>query len=121
MPTIRPSLLCVMLAMGALSGVPAMAATVPIPILGFGKNLSAADQQLLSQAVRQALEAGKAGASADWSDDSTGHAGRATVLRVYQKGDAPCGAVEHVFTKGDGDRYELPFCRQPDGSWKIAF
>ena len=114
------SLPVVALGLAALHGAP-VAARSPNRMIGFGENLSPADRQMLLQAVKQALDEGKAGASADWSDDNTGQAGRATVLRVYQKNDAPCGAVEHVFTKGGGDRYELPFCRQPDGTWKISF
>ncbi|MGN6150043.1 MAG: hypothetical protein ACTHPD_16025 [Rhizomicrobium sp.] len=100
---------------------PAIAADAPNRMLGFGANLKPDERALLMQAVQQALNQVKAGASADWSDDKTGRAGRATVLRVYEKSGAPCGAVEHVFTKGGGDRYELPFCRQPDGTWKISF
>jgi len=106
---------------GVLFAAPVNAGNINSSMKIFGQNLSSADQTLLMRAVKQALDTGKAGASADWSDDGAGLAGRATVLRVYQKGDAPCGAVEHVFTKGGGDRYELPFCRQSDGTWKIAF
>lgn len=110
-----------LLAVSALSAVPVEAGNINSSMKVFGQNLSSADQQMLMHAVYQALDAGKAGASSNWSDDKTGHAGRATVQRVYQKGDMPCGTVEHVFTKGGGDRYELPFCRQPDGTWKIEF
>jgi surface antigen len=109
------------LALGVLAGAVAGAGTVQIPVLRLGQNLTAADQKLLTQAMRQAVGEGKAGATADWSDDSTGHAGRVTVLRVYEQGGMPCSSVEHVFTRGGGDRYVIPFCRQPDGAWKIAF
>ena len=107
--------------LAVLTASPAVAGTIQIPMMGFAQNLSKTDQELLRGAVREALNKDEAGQSAEWSDTATGMAGRATVLRVYEQGSAPCRSVEHVFTRGSGDRYVLPFCRQSDGSWKIEF
>ena len=60
-------------------------------------------------------------ATADWAGKQSGRAGRATLLRVFERGGMPCGEVEHVFTAGGGNRYVLPFCRTGDGTWKVAF
>lgn len=90
----------------------------------FGRDvykLDEADWELLKQSVRQVLEAQKQGAAATWAGKQSGRAGRATLLRVFERGGMPCGEVEHVFTAGGGNRYVLPFCRTGDGSWKVAF
>jgi surface antigen len=90
----------------------------------FGRDsyrLSEADWELLKQSVRQVLEAQKQGATADWAAKQSGRAGRATLLRVFERNGMPCGEIEHVFTVGGGNRYVLPFCRTGDGTWKVAF
>jgi len=66
-------------------------------------------------------EAQKQGATADWAAKQSGRAGRATLLRVFERNGMPCGEIEHVFTVGGGNRYVLPFCRTGDGTWKVAF
>src|SRR5258705_6495135 len=86
-----------------------------------GYRLSEADWELLKQSVRQVLEAQKQGAVATWAGKQSGRAGRATLLRVFERDSMPCGEVEHVFTAGGGNRYVLPFCRGGDGTWKVAF
>jgi surface antigen len=84
-------------------------------------HLSEADWELLKQSVREVLEAQKQGATADWAGKQSGRAGRATLLRAFERDSMPCGEVEHVFTAGGGNRYVLPFCRIGDGTWKVAF
>jgi surface antigen len=83
--------------------------------------LSEADWELLKQSVRQVLEVQKQGATADWADKQSGRAGRATLLRPFERDGMPCGEVEHDFTAGGGNRYALPFCCTGDGTWKLAF
>lgn len=85
------------------------------------QGLGAADIKLMNGAIVDALEQRKPGAVSDWSDEATGHAGRVTILRTYQRGTTPCGEVRHVFTKGGGYSYKLPYCLQANGSWKIQF
>jgi surface antigen len=108
----------------------ALSLTVAPPASGaalndpFGRDsyrLSEADWELLKQSVRQVLEAQKQGATADWAGKQSGRAGRATLLRVFERDGMPCGEIEHVFTAGGGNRYVLPFCRTGDGTWKVAF
>jgi surface antigen len=84
-------------------------------------NISAADWDLLKQAVRKVLEEQRPGATATWQGKKSGRAGRATLLKVFTRNGLPCGEVEHVFTAGGGSRYVLPFCRIADGTWKVAF
>ena len=112
----------------AIGSVLCIGAAAPAPAAGlvdpFGRNsynLSEKDWELLKQSVRQVLEAQKAGATAVWEDKAAGRAGRASLLRVFEREGMPCGEVEHVFTAGGGNRYVLPFCRVPDGTWKVAF
>jgi surface antigen len=83
--------------------------------------LSAADIKLMNGAIVFALEQRKTGAVSNWSDETTGRGGQVTILRTYQRRMAPCGEVQHVFTKGGGHTYKLPYCLQSDGSWKIQF
>ena len=78
-------------------------------------------RELLKGAVRQVLESATAGTTADWQDPESGRAGRASLLRVFERDGMTCGEVEHVFTDGKGTRYVLPFCQVADGSWKVAF
>jgi surface antigen len=90
----------------------------------FGRDsygLSEADWELLKRSVRQVLETQKQGATANWAGKQSGRAGRATLLRVFERGGMRCGEVEHVFTASGGNRYVLPFCRTGDGPWKVAF
>jgi surface antigen len=100
---------------------PSLAGGLINPFSRYGQGLSADDVNLLKGAVIEALGQAKAGATATWSDEATGRAGQATVLKIYQKNGAPCGSVQHAFTKGGGTTYVLPFCLQKDGSWKIQF
>lgn len=90
-----------------------------------GQKLSENDTHLLQGAVAEALKQSEAqskeGATASWSDDASGRAGQVTVLKLYARDTAPCATVRHVFTKGGGETYVLPFCRQTDGSWKIQY
>jgi surface antigen len=90
----------------------------------FGRSaykLSQADMDLLKEAVRTVLEKQTVGATADWTSASSGKAGRATLLKTFTRDGMACGQVQHDFTKGEGQSYVLPFCRMPDGRWKIAF
>jgi surface antigen len=91
------------------------------PFDRYGKNINETDAKLLSGSIKSALDQRKAGATASWSDDATGRAGQATVLKVYQREGAECGNVRHAFTKGGGTTYTLPYCLQKDGTWKIQF
>ncbi len=84
------------------------------------RRLSGKDMQLLQRTVREVLEMRFPGASANWEDPNTGEAGRASVLRTYERDGMPCAEVEYVFTTGNRYRYVLPFCRK-DGEWKLAF
>jgi surface antigen len=82
--------------------------------------LSAEDDALMREAIRGVLESGKADTSESWTNPKTGLSGTATLLRVFDRDGAPCGEVEHTFQNPGGARYVLPFCRVPDGKWKIA-
>ena len=89
----------------------------------FGRSaykLSEADMDLLKNAVRTVLEEQKVGATADWQSADGKRAGRATLLQTFTRDGMICGQVQHDFTKGGGQRYQLPFCKTPDG-WKVAF
>ncbi len=104
-----------------LGAVPASGGALVDPFGEDTYQLSDAAREQLKEAVRQVLENGTVGATADWRDEASGRAGRASLLRAFQRDGMTCGEVEHVFTDGKGARYVLPFCQIADGSWKVAF
>jgi surface antigen len=83
--------------------------------------LSKEDSELMRGALKSVLDTKQAGATADWKSSSSGRAGRATALDVFERDGMPCANVEHAFTAGGGTTYRLPFCQASDGTWKIAF
>jgi surface antigen len=90
----------------------------------FGRSayeLDEADWDLLKEAVRTVLEKQEVGATANWQSANGEKAGRATLLKTFTRNGMTCGQVQHEFTKGEGQSYQLPFCKMPDGRWKIAF
>lgn len=91
------------------------------PFDSSGISLSKEDGDLMRGALRSVLDAKQAGAAADWKSSSSGLAGRATSLDVFERNGMSCANVEHVFTAGGGSTYRLPFCQTADGMWKIAF
>ena len=100
---------------------PGLASGLVNPFSRYGQSLNETDTKLLAGTINKALDQRKVGASASWSDEATGLAGQATVLKVYERGGAACGNVRHAFTKGGGNTYVLPYCFQRDGTWKIQF
>jgi surface antigen len=117
----RGSLAAVVLAALMAGGLPASGGALVDP---FGEDvypLSDAAREQLRAAVRTVLESHTAGTTADWRDEASGRAGRATLLDAYEREGMPCGEVEHVYTDGKGSRYVLPFCQVSDGTWKVAF
>jgi surface antigen len=114
----RADILALALVFGA---VPAWGGALVDP---FGEEtyaLSDSAREQLRESVRTVLESREAGATASWQDDASGRAGRASLLRTYERDGMQCGEVEHVFTDGKGARYVLPFCQMADGTWKVAF
>ncbi|QEX19082.1 hypothetical protein FRZ44_43940 [Hypericibacter terrae] len=122
-PSFRPGAILALslAAMAVAFALPAQAGPLVDPFGHTSYNLSEWDWGLLKQSVREVLEGQQVGASIDWDDPLTGKAGRATLLDVFTRDGMRCGQVEHVFTKGGGRAYQLPFCETSDGSWKIAF
>jgi hypothetical protein len=89
-------------------------------LLGRDRRLDQKDLKLLQASLLQVLETRSPGASSTWEDAESGEAGRALVLRIYERDGMPCADVEHLFTARNPYRYVLPFCRK-DGQWKMAF
>ena len=110
-------------ALGLLAAIapPAMADGLINPFDNAGTSLSKEDSELMKGALKSVLDAKAAGATAEWKSATSGRAGRATALDVYEKNGMPCANVEHAFIAGDGTTYKLPFCQGADGTWKIAF
>jgi surface antigen len=104
-----------------MAPLPSVAEGLINPFSSASTGISEADSELMRGALKSVLDAKKAGATADWTSTSSGRAGRATSLDVFQKDGMDCANVEHSFTAGDGTTYKLPFCQMTDGTWKIAF
>ena len=105
----------------ALMPLPTLADALINPFDAAGNSLSNEDGELMKGALKSVLDAKKAGATADWQSPSSGLAGRATALDLFEMKGMPCANVEHAFTAGGGSTYRLPFCQTADGKWKIAF
>jgi surface antigen len=105
----------------ALIPLPTLAGSLVNPFDSSGNSLSDEDGELMKGALKSVLDAKKPGATADWKSPSSGLAGRATALDLFEMNGMPCANVEHAFTAGGGSTYRLPFCQIADGSWKIAF
>ena len=97
-------------------------ATAINPFEQVGSDLDEHDIQLQREAMRQVLNDHIIGGTSSWISTKTGRSGRASLLRLFQKGGHRCGAVEHIFTSGGSNqRYVLPLCEFEDGIWKIWF
>ena len=104
-----------------LISLPALAGALINPFDSSGNSLSKEDSDLMKGALKSVLDAKKAGATAEWKSPSSGLAGRATTLDLFEMNGMSCANVEHAFTAGGGAAYRLPFCQTADGRWKIAF
>jgi surface antigen len=86
--------------------------------------LSKEEKDQMRLAMRDALESGKVGTEKRWTNATTKRGGIAKLLRTFQKSGSKCGQVQHTLITPNADRntsYSLPFCKQGDGTWKIAF
>lgn len=94
----------------------------------FGRDavaLTPAETQAMEKSILEVLQSGKAGTVRTWTDADTKASGRATLVKAYISGNAKCGEVRHTLSRpgppAKRASYTMPFCQQPDGSWKIAF
>jgi surface antigen len=89
------------------------------------KALSDEEEAQMRDAMRTVLESGKPGTEKRWNNPTTKRTGVAKLLRTFQKQGTKCGQVQHTLvTPEKADKamtYNLPFCKQGDGTWKIAF
>lgn len=117
----------------ALTAMSAALALLPQPahaqlISPFSKESLALNDEEMEQmraALRDVLESGTAGTEKRWNNPTTKRVGIAKLLRTFQKQGSKCGQVQHTLVAPEkADRnttYTLPFCKQKDGTWKIAF
>jgi surface antigen len=87
--------------------------------------LNAEEKEQMRQAMRAVLESGTAGTEKRWNNPTTKRVGVAKLVRTFQKQGNKCGQVQHTLTSPEkADRntsMSVPFCKQKDGTWKIAF
>ncbi len=93
------------------------------PLLGdspFGE-FSESDLSLFEAARNEALEKREEGSTVSWSNPDTGSSGSVTPIETRRGGGDLCRLLR-VVNRVDGQmgESEFWFCRQPDGSWKIA-
>jgi surface antigen len=79
------------------------------------------DFELLRKAGREALDASSDGDTREWRNPETGAHGTVKPLSTYEAEGATCRRVE-IFNAGSGSSgtSRFDFCRQPDGTWKVA-
>jgi surface antigen len=87
--------------------------------------LNAEEKEQMRQAMRAVLETGTAGTEKRWNNPTTKRVGVAKLLRTFEKQGTKCGQVQHTLMAPEkADRntsMSVPFCKQKDGTWKIAF
>jgi surface antigen len=87
--------------------------------------LNAEEKEQMRQAMRSVLESGTAGTEKRWNNPTTKRVGVAKLLRTFEKQGTKCGQVQHTLMAPEkADRntsMSVPFCKQKDGTWKIAF
>lgn len=109
---------------GGLALGPAGAQLVS-PFASDATGLNPAETEAMQRAIQEVLNSGKVGTERSWSNAETKRRGVAKLVRSFQKSGTPCGQVQHTLIVSEqSDRnttYSLPFCRQADGTWKIAF
>lgn len=109
----------------AVISVPTALAQLNFPFNEDAVALSAEEKTQMRDAMRTVLESGKPGMEKRWNNPTSKRTGVAKLLRSFEKQGAKCGQVQHTLvTPEKADRamtYSLPFCKQSDGSWKIAF
>jgi surface antigen len=83
--------------------------------------LTEEDWEILERRLEQALESGDDGDEVDWSNPATGHQGTLTPLDRFDADGTVCRNTRVFNTAGGvSNTGTYRFCRQADGSWKIA-
>jgi surface antigen len=79
------------------------------------------DWDLLREAGKTALESGADGETARWSNPATGASGAIQPLSTTQRDGATCRlTVISNSVGGSSGTSRFTFCRQEDGSWRVA-
>jgi surface antigen len=87
-----------------------------------GADLSAPEQQAMSDTVQHALENNKTHQSSDWVNPDTGNSGGVTPVRTFTNAEGqPCREfVSTIIIGGEQQQGYGTACRQPDGTWQIV-
>ena len=87
-----------------------------------GRSLDRADRMHMARATQAALESGKAGSTASWSNPDSGHSGTVTPQPSFtNQKQQYCREYQQTVTiGGDTETAYGTACRQPDGTWKIV-
>ncbi len=79
------------------------------------------DWELLRKAGREALDQAADGDTRGWNNPATGFFGTLQPLNTYEKDGASCRRTEvYNNAKDASGTTRFDFCKQPDGTWKIA-
>lgn len=83
--------------------------------------LTEQDWDILRSTVDAALDKGEDGKEVAWSNPDTGHQGTVTPLDRAEERGVTCRSTR-VFNSAGGvtNSGVYRFCREPDGTWKIA-
>ncbi|UCE89755.1 MAG: hypothetical protein JSW10_02660 [Pseudomonadota bacterium] len=79
------------------------------------------DLALFERKVQEALDSTPDGATRSWSNEETGASGTLTPSASHERDGTKCRRLE-IFNSAGGrqGRSVFNFCRQADGSWKVA-
>lgn len=113
----------VLLSLGILGAVPAVAQISPFDGTGF--ELTKEDITILNNESMPIFQDPPVPLNSryDWTNPSSGNSGAVTLLSRFKRGDLPCVRVRYdikVHDVGKPFRYDLSYCRVADGQWKAV-
>ena len=108
--------------MKRLIGLLALAAMAAAPLAGTERAAgNIEDLPTIAEAVNDALELQKTGATVPWTNAATGNGGTITVKRTFFRGGTPCRDYERTVVRNSivRERVTGTGCRNDDGVWSL--
>lgn len=83
--------------------------------------LTTEDLQIITNTVKDNFENAEQGASANWSNDETGHSGSVHLVRNFSVAEHECKRIGYLIDATSTTRawrLQIDFCRNDNGEWE---